>query len=146
MNVSREEIAIRLFDKARAIADFKTSSRRLKIWQNVTDPDQPALFMVKGNEVVEQRGRGLPAVHLLNFQFFIYSTVGNDDRALTSTPINEILDAFEDAFTPAEGATDHVETLGGICSHAWIEGEIEVFEGMLEGQAIAIVPINVLVP
>jgi hypothetical protein len=39
-----------------------------------------------------------------------------------------------------------VQTLGGLVSHCWIEGEIEQFPGVLDGIAKAIVPVKILVP
>jgi hypothetical protein len=36
--------------------------------------------------------------------------------------------------------------LGGLVTHCWIEGRIEIHPGDLDGQAIAVVPIRMLVP
>jgi hypothetical protein len=38
------------------------------------------------------------------------------------------------------------QTLGGLVSHCWIEGRIEMDSGDNDGQAKAIIPIRILVP
>ena len=38
-----------------------------------------------------------------------------------------------------------MQTLGGLAAHAWTAGKIETDEGVLGGQAVAIVPVEILV-
>jgi len=53
------------------------------------------------------------------------------------------LDEIEKALEPQDEET---LTLDGLVSHCRIEGEIETDEGMLDTQAVAVIPISILVP
>jgi hypothetical protein len=46
------------------------------------------------------------------------------------------------ALYPAPG--DVYQTLNGIVSHCWISGKIEIIEGVLNNQGIAIIPVDML--
>ena len=70
--------------------------------------------------------------------------LGKDPNANPEQALNDIIDAVEAALLP--GINSNAQTLGGIVSHAWIEGEIEQFPGVLDGIAKAIIPVKILVP
>ena len=57
--------------------------------------------------------------------------------------LNPLLDAVEAALAP--DPVGHVQTLGGLVSHCWIAGRIQTDEGVPGGQAVAIVPVEILV-
>ena len=46
----------------------------------------------------------------------------------------------------ADAALRNVQTLGGLVSDCWISGKIETDEGALGGQAVAIIPIEMIWP
>jgi hypothetical protein len=60
--------------------------------------------------------------------------------------LNPLLDAIAAALAPT-GAdlVAGAQTLGGLVKHCWISGAIETDEGALGGQAVAIVPVEILV-
>ncbi|HXP74621.1 MAG TPA: hypothetical protein VN823_10790 [Stellaceae bacterium] len=58
--------------------------------------------------------------------------------------MNPLLDAIETALAP--DLVTNVQSLGGLVAHCWIAGKVETDEGVLGGQAVAIVPIEILVP
>jgi len=56
-----------------------------------------------------------------------------------------LMDAIEAALVIDDRSNDAC-TLGGIVSHCFIDGAVEIFEGNLGDQLVAIVPITVVVP
>jgi hypothetical protein len=77
-------------------------------------------------------------------EIWVYTDVGKDPNANPEAAINDIVDAIEAALAPS--VVSGVQTLGGLVSNAWIEGEIDQFPGVLDGIAKAIVPVKILVP
>jgi hypothetical protein len=135
-----EPIYAALFAKLEGIAGLKTSSRRLRHWNDVPKEQQPALFMIQVGEAPEQV-KGLPPKWRLGVEVYLYVNVAED--AAPATILNPLLGAVRDALGP--GPVSNTQTLNGLASHAWIAGQIEVYDGVLGSQAVALVPIEVLV-
>jgi len=144
-DTDREPIYEALFNLVWNAAPFKTHSRRWKSWTET--PEQPAIFMTQNAEDW-RRVRGLPPVVALEVDLIIYSNVGTDPTILVSPPINALIQAVASALkptTPGDVALN-VQTLGGLVFRAWIEGRVEIREGMIQGQAIAMIPVKILIP
>ena len=139
--MTREPIFAALFAKLAATPGLSTSSRILKHFSDVLIPDQPALFLSEVSQTVE-RSRGLPKKWIFLCNVYVYVRRAGMDQ-ISSTNINNILDAIEAALEPPAG-TD-VQTLGGLVEHCWIEGTVATDEGTLGEQAVAIIPIRILV-
>jgi len=148
MNVARETIYAALFGLLSGVPGFNKTGRRLLHWSEVAHADQPALFLVQSNQAPQQAGRGLPPKWLLRAELFVYVNVGEDPNAIPAQQLNTLVDAIDVALKPAAGSdlVNNVQTLGGLVSHCWIDGEVEVFDGALGPQAVAIIPIAILVP
>src|SRR6185437_9432536 len=133
-----------LFATLSAAADFVTASRRLRHWSHVGPAEQPALFQAQKSETA-RRTRGLPPRWTLEVDLFIYAQA-TDELTAPASVLNPLLDAIEAALAPA-GADlgTGVQRLGGLVSHCWISGKIQTDEGVLGGQAVAIVPIEIVV-
>lgn len=140
--MNRESVYAALFARASGAGEFRTISRRLRHWGDVAPIDQPALFQAQRRETPEQQ-RGLPAKWRLVADLYIYANSGADPGITPTTELNVLLDAVENAFAP--DPVTGVQTLGGLASHCWISGPIETDEGTLGEQAVAIVPIEILV-
>jgi hypothetical protein len=134
----REAIHSALASLLEAVPGVKTFSRKLRHWSDVPASEQPALFMAAQNQAVIVDGLGIPPKRNLPVRLYLYSQ--SHDPALQ----NELLDALEKALEPAPN--EIALTLGGLVSHCRIEGEIELDEGLLGEQAVAIIPISILVP
>lgn len=139
-----ETIYQALFDRLRLATGVKTASRRLKHWNDVPAKDQPALYTAQGGEVPEQV-RGVPTKWRLSVDVYLYVTVPKDTD-IPATALNGLIGAIRDAMAPPEGLDrlKGVQTLGGLVSHAWISGQIEVYDGVLGNQAVAMIPIEIL--
>ena len=142
--MNREPIYSALFATVAAAAPFVTVSRRLRHWSDVGPAEQPALFQAQKSETAK-RTRGLPPRWTLEVDLFVYAQAP-DELTAPATVLNPVLDAVEAALAPA-GAdlATGTQTLGGLVSHCWISGKIQTDEGVLGGQAVAIVPIEIVV-
>lgn len=138
--MSREAIYAALFAKVSDSATFKTKSRRFRPFSDVAPADQPAIFQVQGTQSAEQRRQQGP-IWTLRADLFIYYWEP-DPNVVPSTGLNTYVDAVEAALAP--DAVSNVQTLGGLVSHCWIEGDVAIFEGTIAEQAVAIIPVNIL--
>ena len=120
---------------------FAFSARRVKLWDEVSG--QPAFCQAEHDEQIEQI-TGLPPKLTLNASWLIYQNAGVDPAVVPASLNNQILDAVQAAFPNPSG--DQVQTLGGLCAKAWINGRIFKDPGDLDGQGLIIVPIQILAP
>lgn len=127
---------------------FRTTGRRLKHWTEVAA--QPALFIDDGDEEWPERPGGIPATPLLDAEIWVYSDAGKNPDSVPASVLNALLGAIETALAPTivfDGVNrQNVQTLGGLVEHCWIEGTLDKVSGHADGQAVAIVPIRMLVP
>lgn len=143
--MNREAIYGSLFALLAGAGGFVTASRRLRHWSDVAAPEQPALFMVQKHETATRRP-GLPPRWTLAVDLFVYARAP-DDVSPAGPVINPLLDAIEAALAPlGQDAARNAQTLGGLAYQAWIAGQVETDEGVLGGQAVAIIPIEIIVP
>lgn len=143
MNIidSRETAYIGLFQWLQNnLSSFRTFTRRLKHWEDVQPEDQPALYMAVGNES-RTIVRGQPPRITLTTELWVY--VKTDENPAAEV-LNPLLDEIDSALQPANDG-DHVLTLGGLVHHCWIEGDTQIFEGNLGDEAVAIIPVKMLV-
>jgi len=125
---------------------FKSATRKLKIWENVEPEDQPALLQLQRRETVT-RPKGLPARWTLTVDLYLYVHTGanNDPSVVPSQLLNPLMDAVEAAMI-VDDVGNNAVTLGGLVSHCFIDGAVEIFEGNLGDQAVCIIPLTVVVP
>jgi len=119
-----------------------TLDRRVRFLHEMGAAELPALFLTVDRQQLIQR-RGQPARHQLGARLFVYAA--NPDRhTAAGVALNGLLDALDTALAPPAGA--ETQTLGGLVSHAWIEGAVEIYEAPQGERAAAIVPVQMLVP
>jgi hypothetical protein len=142
--MTREPIYAALFALLSEAADFATASRRLRHW-NVVDPaEQPALFQVQKHESA-RAAEGSPTAWRAAVDVYVYCQAPDDETPPASV-LNPLIDAIEAALAPqGPDLAAGTQTLGGLVKHCWISGAIETDEGALGGQAVAIVPLEILV-
>lgn len=138
--LAREPIFAALFAKLAASAGFITSSRKLRHWADVSPAEQPALFTSQGDQSVSVE-YPQPGRTTLTVDVYIY--VRADGDPLPGKLLNNLIDAVTTALAP-DNLVSEVQTLGGLVDHCWIEGSIKIDEGVMDSQAVAIVPIKIL--
>lgn len=127
---------------------FATVGRRAINFEAVATVQQPALYVLQRHEKAEATRRGEPTKWLLKAELFVYALNQADQIAPGSgggQVLNPLIDAVEKALAPrpVEG---NALTLGGLVSRAFIDGEVEVYEGNIINQAVAIIPVTIIAP
>lgn len=151
MNTARETIYDALYQKLKnglltPAGPFSLVSRRLQPWSEISPEQQPALFQVQKGEDVMVTGRGMPQKYRLsiNLEVYAFNPASNEDpQAPASSVINPLLDSIEAFFAPDPATGVQTLQIANV-SHCWIEGGIEIFEGDLNAQIMAVVPVNIL--
>ncbi|MEI6730059.1 MAG: hypothetical protein WCL30_02270 [Pseudomonadota bacterium] len=140
---TREQIYAALFALASNSAGFVTKGRKLIDFQDVAPSQMPALFQLQKNESYNQVGEGVPPNRTLNVELYVYASVPNDQDT-PSTALNNLIDSIEAALAP--NILTGNQTLGGLVSHCYIKTNIEIYDGILGQKAVAIIPIEILIP
>ena len=143
--MNSEAIYQALFDQLSNINGMVSVSRRLRHFNHVGNDQRPALFITQGNQD-ENAIKGLNAKIELGAEVYLYVYEVDPEKAI-GTQINHYVDAIREAIKPEYPEMCEYQTLGGLVEHCWIDGTIEIFEGvdgMIDGQGIAIIPIRIL--
>lgn len=119
----------------------RTLTRRLKHFADVGKEQQPCVFMYQRAEHVVPDLPGVQTAWTLDVMLYVYVL---HPGAAAGPVLNPILDAIEQCFNPDNADTGSC-TLGGLVTHATIEGDILIYEGDLDDQEIATVPVRMLV-
>ena len=143
MAFTRERIYKALFDLLAADPLWKTSSRVLRLWKRVDAKEHPAIFQTQDFESVLKQSKQ-PAKKVLNVSLYLYVHRGGDPKAVPAILLNDALDTIDTILAPAP--LSQTQTLGGLVVDCRINGTIETDEGTLEDQAVAIIPVEIIVP
>lgn len=122
---------------------FVTVERKLRHWNDVGDGEQPYIAQIQEDEEHERK-RGLPRKMTLHGKFYVYGKAV-DRNSSPGAVLNPLMDAIEAALAPDDPDRETC-TLGGLVYSCWISGKVETDEGLLGDQAVAIVPITIMVP
>lgn len=141
--IARETIEATLFSKLENAAEFKSSGRRFKHWDDVMAADQPALFLQALHEEAKIVTK-LPTIFVMTYDCWIYAKTGGDETVPPSQIVNPLIDAVVGVMLPVGGQDE--QTLGNLVHRCRIEGKIEKFLGELGDQAVVIIPITVMMP
>lgn len=149
-------------------APFRYISRRFVTWEGLlqdiqsglTPFPQPALLFYDGvgfgggKTRYEERGRGRPTVRVISRTIVCYAQLpgGNTPSGVDRTTpggsvFAPLVEAIEGVFQTRDGDGAAL-TLGGLVSHAWIEGDSHWLTGDIDptGQGMFTIPINFMVP
>ena len=146
MSLQRDPIFQALFALAQAASwgepatGFAYASRRVRLFDDL--PATPALCQAEHEEEVEQAA-GQPPRRILSADWIVHHSTGDPDAVPASTN-NMILDALDAALE--SDTPDGCCTLGGLVAHAWIEGKVSKDPGDLDGRALMVLPVKLLVP
>lgn len=144
MITNREAIYTALFNLLKTAPGFKFFSRRMKMWTDVPDAQKPCLIMFTPTEQWVSTGLQNPQKTTLDVTLFIYTIDGRDPNAVPIIPMNNLCDAVGSVLLPSPVYQN--QTLGGLVSNCWIEGEVYKEPGDLDGDGLAMIPVKILVP
>jgi len=150
MTIDREAIYVALFNllSNTLSGSCATIGRRHIMPPDIGPEQQPALFVCGTGEMRDPKPRGTPGKVTLKATLFLYcydsgiNEIPGQEQTLAATQINQLLSTIEDAIEPAHGP----QTLGGLVSHCWIEGETLLDPGIFGPQAVSMIPVQMLVP
>jgi hypothetical protein len=142
---TREQIITALFTKIQTVmgTSIRTYTRRLKLWDQVPKEQRPYLALVEHREDYTPTPRGIDSRNLLHCMVYIYIDA-HDQTVIGGSVINNLLDTLDGVFSGLSGVG--VETLGGLVNRVWINGPVFKDPGDLDGDGLAIVPIQILIP
>jgi len=147
LSTDRDAILNALFQrlKTKLGSNVATIGRRHMMPPNLTSAMQPALFVVQGGEVREPHPRGTGGKITLHVFLvaYCYDNAANVDG---TTQLNILIGRIEDALAPDLPNIGEPQTLGGLAYQCWIEGEADIDPGVFGQQAVAIIPVRILVP
>ena len=144
---ARESALLALVALVEGAYPWKTGpSRRLKLWSDVPAAGRPACFLFEGGgETYTRTASGLLR-RSLDVKLFAYIDV-KDPAAIGAAALNGVMEALDAALAPSgvDLGTDRT-TLGGTAYDCRIEGRPLKDPGDLDGDALLIVPIRIILP
>lgn len=137
--MNRETIYAALFKALSAAPGFRKKSRRLQHWDAVSKEEQPAFFISQTGESAGDVGNGMPTKWRLSVEVYIYAKLG--DKQEPGPVLNPLIDAICNILnTPHPVTGDPRLNLDNV-GWAVVEGNIQIDEGTLDNQAVAIIPV-----
>lgn len=140
MTALLERLSGASFEEVNGATSFKTVSRRIKLWTDVSKDARPALFMVERHESPTFVAENQPAKQVMMVDVFVYTSAEGVEAP--AADLNNICDALDAALAP--GPTERVQTLGGLVSHCRQEGQIFKDPGDLDNDGLIIYPIRIM--
>jgi hypothetical protein len=142
--INRENIYNELLSQLSTVYNFNTVSRRLKHWQDVPVAQMPALFLAQQHETVTQNTRQ-PAIITLHPEIYIYVSNGTSQTINPYSILNPIVDSITNLFT-ASNFPNGNNNLKGLVHTCKLSGTIDTDGGILGNVAVAIIPLEIIVP
>jgi hypothetical protein len=143
MSTTREQALAALLAAVTAQGYFTTTGRRARDPSVIGPLLSPACFLVRSGETLERKSPNL-VIRTLHVSAFVYNDVGAAPNAIPETVLNNAMEALEAALAPAQPGG--LCTLGGLVYAAYLKGEVHTAPAELTGKALAIVPIEIVLP
>ncbi len=148
MSITTRESALEALSALLASAfDWATGpSRRLKLWTDVSMANRPACFIFEGGFESYSWSEGAIAKRIIEPKVFVYLNA-KDPNVVGASLVNEVMDALDAAFAlSGEDLITGRKTLGGLVHHCRIDGRPMKDPGDLDGDAVLIVPVKMILP
>lgn len=120
--------------------------RRLRLWSDVPVMSRPACFLFEGGQETYSWSETALPKRVMEVKIFIY--LNAKDPTLTGAALlNDVMDALDAAFALAGGDIAlGRNTLSGAAYHCRIDGKALKDPGDLDGDALLIVPVKLILP
>jgi hypothetical protein len=141
--MDREAVYSALFKLVSSTAGIARSTRRFKLWNEVPQNECPFFIMIQRGETAETHAR-LPTIWRFHVNLVFYAHNGGHDEIAPMSYLNPIIDSVIATLAPPPVAEE--QTLGGLVQKCKIDGEVLTDEGALGEQAIAVLPVTILIP
>lgn len=143
--VSREKVMKAFYKQLKEYCEangIEKVTRKFKMWTDVPTNERPQLHILEQDENIEQSFNVTPSKTTLKLSLFLYTTTTDDAPGIVE--INNLLDVIDAALAPVP--VINVQNLGGIVANCYIKGKIIKEAGELDGDGMAIIPIEILIP
>lgn len=127
---------------------FVSTSRRVKLWADVPHDQQPACFQAE-HANNENQVTGMPYKAILEANWIIYHAFSTTPGVEGARYNTAILQGVRAALAPLPADPGYFEkrnTLNGLVYHCYISGRVFKDPGDIDGEAMMVVPIKLLVP
>lgn len=126
---------------------FRTFYKSAKSWAQVPPENCPSANL---DPITEQWlvRQGLPPKLTMTALLRVYVVTNQDGDDVLNVDANAILNPIIDAVANAiiiDDPASECATLGGLVSHCAIQGKLERFSGTLANEAVAVIPIVIVV-
>jgi hypothetical protein len=121
-------------------------ARRLRLWSDVPAASRPACFLFEGGQETYAWSETALPKRIIEVKLFVYLNA-KDPSIAGAALLNGVMDALDTAFALSGG--DLVlgrNTLGGTVYHCKIDGKPLKDQGDLDGDALLIVPVKLVLP
>lgn len=124
-----------------------TPTRRLKMFNTIDPSAQPAVFLVQHKEGYDARGAGLPPRRWLEVGLWCFAPSGGD--VIGDDYLDSMMEGIEDVLNVPDDLMRNELTLGGLCYYCKIDRESNLYirdPGDIDGQALLVVPVKIMLP
>jgi hypothetical protein len=121
-------------------------ARRLKLWSDVPSASRPACFLFEGGQETYSWSESALPKRIIEVKLFVYLNA-KDPSIVGAALLNGVMDALDTALALSGG--DLVlgrNTLNGTAYHCKIDGKALKDPGDLDGDALLIVPVKLVLP
>jgi hypothetical protein len=145
--MSREAAVTALATSVAAAYPWATGPvRRLKLWSDVPSVNRPAAFLFEGGAETYEWSQGAAPKRAIEVKLFAYLDA-KDPGAVGSALLNGVMDALDAALAPQGADVPRGRnTLGGTAYLCRIDVKPLKDPGDLDGDALLIVPIRIVLP
>jgi hypothetical protein len=146
MGATQRETAVQALQNLLAGAYAWKSGPRLKLWSDVPAMSRPACFIFEGGQETYSWSESALPKRAIEVKLFIYLSA-KDPTIVGAALLNTVMDALDEAFalSGADLSTGR-NTLGGAVYHCRVDGKTLKDPGDLDGDALLIVPVKLILP
>lgn len=120
-------------------------SRKLKLWSDVPPAARPACFVFEGGLESYAWSQGAVPKRVIEPKLFIYFSAKGDIAG--ATLLDGVMDALDQAFSLTGGDLGlGRNTLSGAVYSCRIDGKVLKDPGDLDGDALLVVPVRIVLP
>lgn len=120
--------------------------RRLRLWNDVPAASRPACFLFEGGQDTYSWTDGAIPKRIIEVRVFVYLNA-KDPNIVGAALLNGVMDAFDSAFRlSGSDLISGRNTLGGLVYNCHIDGKVLKDPGDLDGDALLIIPVKIILP
>lgn len=144
--MNRAQITANLLTLLQTTTGIVNSGLVFKTWNDQSLGGMPALILLSGKDGYVRQPNPLPPIVTRNYRVIIYQSApanASPDAVVGQTLNDNMLDKLDTVMTTQD---PRLITLNGLVNRVWTEGDAETDNGDMDGAAMIVYPIKVLVP